>query len=78
MILTIEGTYRNGAIELGETPAGIDESRVFVTFLPEGAARKPASLYGLWKDMVPEDFDVDAALKEIRSAWLEDMKECEP
>ncbi len=33
MLKTIEGIYRNGKIELVETPEGITESRVFVTFL---------------------------------------------
>jgi hypothetical protein len=30
---TIPGIYRNGEIELLETPQGITESQVFVTFL---------------------------------------------
>ena len=33
MLRTIEGIYKNGKIELTETPQGITESRVFVTFL---------------------------------------------
>jgi hypothetical protein len=33
----IEGIYRNGKIELQETPTDIDEARVIVTFVPEGA-----------------------------------------
>ncbi|MBN3870562.1 hypothetical protein [Nostoc sp. JL33] len=33
MLRTIEGIYKNGQIELGETPQGITESRVFVSFL---------------------------------------------
>ncbi|MBN3943151.1 hypothetical protein [Nostoc sp. NMS9] len=33
MLRTIEGIYKNGKIELAETPQGIIESRVFVTFL---------------------------------------------
>ncbi len=33
MLQTIEGIYKNGKIELAETPEGISESRVFVTFL---------------------------------------------
>jgi hypothetical protein len=33
MLKTIEGIYKNGKIELFETPQGITESRVFVTFL---------------------------------------------
>ncbi|MGH9838326.1 MAG: hypothetical protein ACREEM_06045 [Blastocatellia bacterium] len=34
MLNTIEGVYRNGRIELTETPVEITEARVFVTFLP--------------------------------------------
>ncbi|MBD2516299.1 hypothetical protein H6G93_15005 [Nostoc sp. FACHB-973] len=33
MLQTIEGIYKNCKIELAQTPQGITESRVFVTFL---------------------------------------------
>ena len=33
MLQTIQGTYKNGKIELAETPQGMTESVVFVTFL---------------------------------------------
>lgn len=33
MLQAIEGVYKNGNIELAETPQGISESRVIVTFL---------------------------------------------
>ncbi|MHC0062326.1 hypothetical protein ACWATR_05270 [Nostoc sp. UIC 10890] len=33
MLKTIQGIYKNGKIELTETPEGITESLVFVTFL---------------------------------------------
>lgn len=39
--------------------------------------RSPKSLRGIWKGHVPEDFDIDAALKEIRSEWLEELDEME-
>ena len=35
---TVEGVYRDGRVELLETPANVDEARVLVTFMPEGAA----------------------------------------
>ena len=35
---TVEGVFRNGKIELAETPLDVDEARVIVTFLPNGAA----------------------------------------
>ena len=33
---TVKGIYRDGKVELLETPSNIDEARVLVTFLPEG------------------------------------------
>jgi hypothetical protein len=33
MLQAIEGIYRNGIIQLAETPQGVSESRVIVTFL---------------------------------------------
>jgi hypothetical protein len=27
------------------------------------------SLYGLWRDRFPPDFDIDAALEDIRHDW---------
>jgi hypothetical protein len=32
---TVEGIYRDGKVELLETPSNIEEARVLVTFLPE-------------------------------------------
>jgi hypothetical protein len=31
--------------------------------------RRPRDLYGIYRDRVPADFDLDSALAEIRSAW---------
>jgi hypothetical protein len=36
MLKSVEGRYHDGRIELLETPEGIDEARVIVTFLPAG------------------------------------------
>ena len=33
MLLTVEGTSRNGTVELVETPAGVEGAQVLVTFL---------------------------------------------
>jgi hypothetical protein len=42
-LLTVEGVYKDGRIELTEQPAGVTESaRVIVTFLPNGAAKRDA------------------------------------
>jgi hypothetical protein len=38
---SIEGIYRNGKIELSETPTGVDEARVIVTFVSEAAVDLP-------------------------------------
>jgi hypothetical protein len=34
---TVEGIYRDGKVELLETPIDVDEARVIVTFLPQGS-----------------------------------------
>ena len=33
MLLTVEGTYRNGKIELAEIPKDVEQADVIVTFL---------------------------------------------
>jgi hypothetical protein len=33
MLLTVEGTYKDGKVELAETPTGVKQARVLVTFL---------------------------------------------
>jgi hypothetical protein len=38
MLQTISGTYRNGKIELSESPTGIIESQVLVTFVSPQSA----------------------------------------
>ncbi len=40
MLLTIEGTFKDGKVELSETPQGLREAKVLVTFL-ESAQAKP-------------------------------------
>lgn len=52
-----------------------EEKRSLVTYLnsqPEHratAAITSPSLWGIWRDQFPEDFDLDAALDEIRGEW---------
>jgi len=41
MLQTIQGIYKNGRIELTETPQGINESLVIVTFLETKPAKWP-------------------------------------
>src|SRR5687767_450504 len=33
------------------------------------------TLYGSWNELFPKDFDVDAALREIRSEWTNEWDE---
>lgn len=42
--------------------------------LTEERPRTPQCLHGVWKDKFPADMDLDAALKEIRGGWQEDME----
>jgi hypothetical protein len=37
MLKSVEGIFRNGRVELLESPIGVDEARVVVTFLPGNA-----------------------------------------
>ncbi len=38
MLKSVEGIYRDGKVELLETPSDVQETRVIVTFLPERGA----------------------------------------
>lgn len=42
MLLTIEGIFKDGKVELSETPEGLREAKVLVTFL--GSAQDKPSL----------------------------------
>lgn len=47
MLLTVEGTYKDGKVELTETPAGVKQARVLVTFLtPESVAPRRRMVFG--------------------------------
>ncbi len=39
MLLTIEGTFKDGKVELSETPHGLREAKVLVTFLESAQAQ---------------------------------------
>ena len=39
------------------------------------AAKKPVSLRGSWKIKTPENFDLDATLREIRDEWKKELDE---
>ncbi|HZP84624.1 MAG TPA: hypothetical protein VFB21_23515 [Chthonomonadaceae bacterium] len=76
MLTTVEGIYMQGKIELTEVPAGVGDTRVLVTFLPEEPpARCPQALYGAWQDRFPANLDLDAVLNEIRGEWQLEAEE---
>ena len=75
-LTTVEGIYKNGVVELTETPAGMEEANVLVTFLPSvPSVEQPKVLYGAWQAAMPADLDVDAILKEIRTDWTQEWEE---
>lgn len=77
MLTTVEGYFKQGKVELIEMPPGVEEARVLVTFLPaetSPTAKIPGPLYGVWRSKFPQDFDLDAVLKEIRSEWLKEWE----
>jgi hypothetical protein len=40
-----------------------------------GTDERPQSLRGIWEDKFPEEFDLDAALDEIRHEWEKEWPE---
>jgi hypothetical protein len=58
MLKAVEGIYRDGKIELLETPPDVKEARVVVTFLPRGGAI----------DLQARGIGEDEAA-ELRSRW---------
>jgi len=60
-LTSVEGVYRNGKIELLESPPQVAVSRVIVTFLPDGDAEAPK--------FTPEEL---AELRGKFAAWEDD------
>ena len=63
--------------QLSETLSA-EEKRNLAAYLSSnetGLNRRPRDLYGIWKDGFPQDFDVDAALREIRGEWQREVEE---
>ena len=57
-----------------------EEKEVLAQYLVESNGEKPSpenlqSLRGDWSDTFPQDFDVDAELKEIRGEWKKEWRE---
>ena len=44
----------------------------------EPPVRQPVSLRGLWAGRVPEDFDLDEALRSVRSGWTRKFDDVRP
>jgi len=71
MLQAVEGIYRNGTIELLETPTNINESRVLITFLssplqaPLPEIKKKRNGFGILKGKISMSDDFDAPLEEF-------------
>lgn len=55
-----------------------DEKQSLAAYLSsrEGLSNsEPRDLYGIWKDGFPSDFNIDAALREIRREWQREVEE---
>lgn len=63
MILTVEGVFRNGKVELLHAPENIPEARVLVTFLPDFTGTEDARTF------TPEEV---ADLRGKLAAWEAD------
>jgi hypothetical protein len=62
----------------------IDEQRELLTRITRRVERgapsggRPTSLRGILAGQVPEDFDVDEALRDIRSGWKRKLGDAQP
>ncbi|HEY6233367.1 MAG TPA: hypothetical protein VIW64_19035 [Pyrinomonadaceae bacterium] len=61
---TVEGIYRDGKVELFETPADVEDARVLVTFLPDGAVN--LSQHGIDE---AQAIDLRARLSTFAEDW---------
>ena len=64
-MLSVEGTYRNGHIELAELPDDVQETRVIVTFLPPTQERQLTD-YGIDQTQAA---DLRARLHTFEEDW---------
>ena len=61
MLITVEGKFKDGQVVLAESPAGVAEAKVIVTFLPAptNGAKSAHIYFGMFKGertTEPEDF----------------------
>jgi len=64
-------------IQLSESLSA-EEKQNLAAFLSSNESspnRRLRDLYGIWKDGFPKDFDIDAALREIRGEWQREVEE---
>lgn len=63
MVKCVEGTFRDGKVELLEIPEDVRQARVIVAFLPSGVGEERGP------DLTPQEL---AELRWRLSAWEED------
>lgn len=51
------------------------ETRLQQPAAPIEQSNQPQSLRGIWAGKFPDDFDVMAAIREIRDEWKEELEE---
>jgi len=55
MLLTIEGTFKDGKVELSETPRGLREAKILVTFLGAAQAKPRPQMMRFGQFSGPEE-----------------------
>jgi hypothetical protein len=65
MLTTVEGTFRNGKVELNEQPVAHDGSRVLVTFLTPAQAAAPGTIssFGMLRSEIGRESTLDDFLE---------------
>jgi len=62
----------------------LDEQRELLTRIAMRVERgapadeRPASLRGIWSPPVPDDFDLDEALRDVRGTWTRKLDDAQP
>lgn len=77
MLKITKAIYKNNRLVLKEKKEEPEEgSEVIVIFEVNGEKKgeKHHSLYGIWKEKFPEDFDLDKEIYKIRTCWKERLE----
>ena len=74
MLKEVRARYEKGRLVIAEGSEPPDGAEVIVVYQTPAAAEGSAKdsddeLYGSWAGKFPADFDIDEALREIRSGW---------